>query len=76
MRRPVMPVKVPLPLTPSVALLAKIGSIIVHVEEGTEAGGHEYDWTAARMLLQDPEVVAWLSGMRALAFLPVKRSAR
>jgi hypothetical protein len=59
---------------PPVRLLAKIGSILVHVEEGAGEGGHEYDWTAARSLLADREVQNWLEGMRESALLPVKRN--
>jgi len=58
---------------PPVSLLAKIGSIIVHIEEGAGAGGHDFDWVVVRSLLADREVQDWLGGMRAKALLPVKR---
>ncbi len=58
---------------PPVALVAKIGSILVHVEEGAGEGGHAYDWTAARSLLADREVQQWIKGLRAHALVPVKR---
>lgn len=61
-------------LHPSLALLMKLGSIIVHVEEAAEPGGHEFDMTAVRQLLLDPEVRAWRHDMGAM--LPLKRSTR
>jgi len=61
------------PLTPSASLLCKLGSIIIHVEECVGPNGHVFDLTATKQLATDPEVVAWLAGMRAMAMLPVKR---
>lgn len=61
------------PLKPSVALLAKIGSILVHVEEDASPNGHPFDLVATHALLRDPEVQAWLDGMRGATFLPLKR---
>lgn len=49
---------------PSIALLCKLGSIAVHVDEAL-------DWTVTRMLLADPEVKQWIADMGAL--LPRKR---
>ena len=62
------------PFKPSVALLAKLGSIAVHAEEMTEPGGHDFDAAAIRSLMSDPEVVEWLAAMRSMAMLPRKRS--
>lgn len=61
------------PFTPSTGLIAKVGSILVHVEEGAGEGGHAFDWTAARSLLADREVQEWLDGLRRHALVPVKR---
>lgn len=58
----------------SLTLCCKLGSILVHVEEGSEAGGHEFDWAAAKSLMSDPEVQEWLQKMRTAGFLPLKRS--
>ena len=58
---------------PRASLLAKLGSIIVHVEEATGADGHAYDLIATRQLIADREVQEWLDGMRKAAMLPVKR---
>lgn len=59
---------------PSLTLLCKLGSIVVHADEMTDPGAHEYDRTAMMTLIADPEVQAWIKGMGAL--LPLKRSAR
>lgn len=61
----------PFKMTPATA--AKVGSFLVHVEEAMSDKGHNFDAIAARQLLSDPEVQAWLDGLRALALLPVKR---
>lgn len=55
-------------------LAAKLGSILVHVEEGASMNGHAFDWIATKPLLADPEVVAWLGELRKLALVPVKRN--
>jgi len=56
---------------PSLALLAKLGSIAVHAEEFLSPKGHEFDVAALNNLLRDPEVVEWMSAMGPL--LPRKR---
>ena len=61
-------------MNPSPALLIKLGSIIVHFDEATEPGGHEFDMNTARQLLADPEVAEWMKEMTGMAFLPLKRS--
>ena len=61
------------PLNPGAALLAKIGSILVHVDEATGEGAHHLDWQAVKGLMDDPEVTSGLEGMDALALLPKKR---
>ena len=58
---------------PPLSLLCKIGSIVVHVEEGAGEDGHAYDWAAIRSLLADREVQGWIEGMRKGALVPVKR---
>ena len=57
----------------SVAQAAKVGSILVHVEEGLSAKGHDFDWTAVQSLMADPDVAGWLANLRGMALLPVKR---
>ena len=61
------------PLRPSVSLLSKLGSIIVHTEEAVSPDGHEFDQMALRQLTGDPEVKEWLLAMGELALIPVKR---
>lgn len=58
------------------SLLVKIGSIVGHVEELRSPHGDEtFDGSAIDSLLTDPEVRAWLAEMRAMALLPLPRSA-
>lgn len=61
------------PLHPSAAVLAKVGSIVVHAEEMVSPGGHTYDHFALLPLLRDPDVVAWIEAMQKMALVPVKR---
>ena len=61
-------------LRPTPALLSKLGSIVVHVDEMLSPEGHVFDRAALDLLLRDPEVVAWLEQMNAMAMVPVKRN--
>jgi hypothetical protein len=63
----------PDPLKPSPALLCKLGSIVVHADEGTSSERHHFDLIALKELLFDQEVVAWLNAMDKLAMIPQKR---
>jgi hypothetical protein len=60
-------------LAPSPALLAKLGSIVVHADEMAGPSGHAFDLMALQSVISDPEVQEWLNGMRRLAMLPEKR---
>jgi vacuolar-type H+-ATPase subunit C/Vma6 len=60
---------------PSLQTLVKLGSIVVHADELTSPGGHEFDKQAIRALMQDEDVQAWIKGMSELALLPRKRDA-
>ena len=51
-------------LVPNVALLCKLGSIVVHVDEYLSDSGHPLDL----------EVREWLEQMQELALIPVRRS--
>ena len=62
-------------LAPSPALLCKLGSIIVHFEELHGKEGHAFDKIALEGLISDPEIQNWMSDMRSLAMLPVKRKS-
>lgn len=61
------------PLKPSASLLCKLGSIIVHCEELISPDGHPFDKHALETLASDKEVAEWMSVMRSMAMLPVKR---
>lgn len=62
------------PLKPSVSLLVKLGSLIVHYDELRSPHGHEFDGNAIDTLEADPEVIDWRDQMTSMAFLPVKRN--
>lgn len=62
------------PLKPNAALLCKLGSILVHLDEGLRTKGHEFDFIAIRQLLRDDQVFGWLYEMDKLAMLPKKRN--
>lgn len=59
------------PLTPSLPLLSKLGSIIVHLDEFLSAKSHPLDRIALEPLLRDEEVRTWIKAMGV--YLPVKR---
>lgn len=61
---------------PSIAILAKLGSIAVHADEATAPGGHPFDAEALRALATDPDVQAWLREFEKQypSILPRKRS--
>lgn len=61
------------PLKPSLPLLIKLGSLIVHHEEAHSPTGHPFDLNAIKSLADDPEVRAWFEAMNKMAMLPVKR---
>lgn len=62
------------PLKPSIRLLVKLGSAVVHADEYFSTGRHEFDLIAFQQHLADPEVKEWIAVMTKSAFLPVKRS--
>jgi hypothetical protein len=57
---------------PSLQLLSKLGSLIVHADETLSPDGRELDRRTFRDLLADPEVRRWMKAMGPL--LPVKRT--
>lgn len=58
---------------PPIALLVKLGSIVVHADEAVSDGSHQFDIAAIKSLVADREVQAWLAAMDAASFLPVRR---
>lgn len=63
----------PNPLHPSPALLAKLGSAIVHADEVFGPAPNLADVAAFNAARHDPDVQEWIKAMTALAMLPVKR---
>jgi len=61
------------PLKPNTALLAKLGSIIVHYEELTSSGGVPEDKIVIESLKTQEDVMEWFKQMEEKALLPVKR---
>ena len=67
------------PLKPSIQLLIKLGSALVHIEEMRsyhfDASKHEYTFDAAALsqTVDDPAVQDWIAQMTKLGFMPVKR---
>ena len=58
---------------PSLSLLVKLGSIVVHADEMLSPKGHVYDRLALQQAIADTEVQEWLKEMDKMALLPVKR---
>ena len=56
---------------PSLTLLIKLGSIIVHADETLSPDGRNVDKDITLRLIADPEVQKWIKEMGAL--LPLKR---
>lgn len=61
------------PMQPTPALLAKIGSALVHAEELLSPNGHDYDRQAFQALMGLPEVRRWIEAMESMAMVPKKR---
>jgi hypothetical protein len=59
------------PLQPSVALLCKLGSVIVHAQEFLSPSGHPADRAALETLFSDEELQDWIKNMGV--YMPVKR---
>ncbi len=63
--------KMPNPLSPTLQLLMKLGSIIVHTDEAFSVKGRRLDIEVMKPLLADPEVQQWIKDMGV--YLPLKR---
>lgn len=59
------------PLKPSLSLLSKLGSIVVHADEAISQNRHQFDIAAIETLLADSEVQQWIKDMGV--YLPRKR---
>jgi hypothetical protein len=62
------------PENPSLSLLCKLGSIVVHAEEMLSGSGHPFDRIAIVTLLEDTEVQQWIEAMGV--YLPQKRGVK
>lgn len=58
---------------PSVSLLVKLGSLIIHCQEFQSGTGHNFDKIVFESLLKDEEVIEWMKEMNSMALLPVPR---
>lgn len=56
------------------SLVAKLGSILVHIEEYLSPTGHAFDRHVLDSLMKDEEVQEWMEQLREMAMLPRKRS--
>lgn len=61
-------------LAPGAALLCKLASLAVHIDELYSSGGHEFDRAAINSLINDREVQEWLAEMTKMGLAPVKRA--
>ena len=61
------------PLNPPPALLAKLGTCLVHCSNYMHAGGTSRDLGAATCLWADPEVMAWMAEMAGSGLIPTPR---
>lgn len=59
------------PLRPTLPLLMKLGSIVVHAEEMLSPKGHHFDKETILSLLSDKQVQDWIKDMDV--YMPVKR---
>lgn len=58
---------------PPIALLVKLGSLAVHIDEMLSVHGHSFDREAIKALLADRDLLAWLASMDGAGFLPIRR---
>lgn len=59
--------------TPSLPLLVKIGSALIHAKEFMGTAGHPLDKTALDALLDDADVKEWLQRGVSASLLPMPR---
>lgn len=57
----------------NLSLVAKLGSIIVHIEEMLSPKGHKFDVIALKGLMNDFEVQELLKKLKSMALIPEKR---
>lgn len=55
------------------SLAAKVGSIVVHVDEALSDSGHEFDVEALRTLIGLHDVQEWIAALGKMSLVAVKR---
>lgn len=55
------------------SLAAKVGSIVVHVDEALSDDGHKFDVLALQSLIALPDVQEWVAALGKLGLVAVKR---
>ncbi len=65
--------KKPDPMKPSMDVLVKLGSAIVHAKEAISVDGRPVDKFEFDQLLNEPDLADWLKAMGDMALLPVLR---
>lgn len=63
------------PFKPSIQLLSKLASVVVHADEWLSSDGHDFDRAALEAALADPQVREWVAYMDKAALAPRKRTA-
>lgn len=61
------------PLKPSVKVLVKLGSAIVHAKEALSEDARLIDKREFEQVLEEPDVAEWMGDMNTMALLPVMR---
>jgi hypothetical protein len=56
-----------------VSVVVKLGSILVHIDEGLTAEGHPFDFETIRSLLADRDIQALLKFLDRDGLLPLRR---
>lgn len=62
-------------MKPELAILVKLGSIAVHVEEMMSPDGHGADKISLEALLDEPDLKAWIEQMDKIGLMPKKRNS-
>lgn len=60
---------------PSLSVIVKLGSIVVHVDELLSPDGRNLDKEVILNLMKDTEVKEWIAAATKAGFLPVKRQS-
>lgn len=61
------------PLKPSLVVLVKLGSAVVHAKEAMSIDARPVDKQEFNELFKEPDLAKWINDMTAMALLPVMR---